>query len=201
MSRYCSIEESLGGSLLGNNAMSDGIQIRKHKKKRRHHVPEPFVYSGDQSYCGLDGGMVMSSNALADARPEFYNNGPVERDSIQHSNYVGMENTGLQSMEMYEDHSDMQQTNQLATNQLATKQLATKQLVNKDNQIAKLNKTMLEVLSRLDRLERKINTHSVSPSSSSISSSNIHDIMIYVIIGLFLVFVLDSIFTFSKSKV
>ena len=193
MSRYCSIEESFGGSLLGNSAMSDGIHIRKHKKKRRHHVPEPYVYSGDQSYCGLDGGMVMSSNALTDARPEFYNNGPVERDSVHHSNYVGMEDTGLQSMEMYDDHSDMQQ----ATKQQATKQQATKQVVNKDNQVAKLNKTMLEVLSRLDRLERKINTQSASPSSNR----NIHDIMIYVIIGLFLVFVLDSIFTFSKSKV
>ena len=83
------------------------------------------------------------------------------------------------------------------TKQQATKQQATKQVVNKDNQVAKLNKTMLEVLSRLDRLERKINTQSASPSSNR----NIHDIMIYVIIGLFLVFVLDSIFTFSKSKV
>ena len=56
-----------------------------------------------------------------------------------------------------------------------------------------VDETLKTILKRLDRLEERLNKQSTTKSNS-----NIHDIILYVVMGIFLLFILDSVFKIGK---
>ena len=64
---------------------------------------------------------------------------------------------------------------------------------NKNNNNNNVDETLKTILKRLDRLEERLNKQSTSKSNS-----NIHDIILYVVMGIFLLFILDSVFKIGK---
>ena len=55
-------------------------------------------------------------------------------------------------------------------------------------------KMLINILDRLDEIEKKINT-------SKNQKSNVHDIILFIIIGIFVLFALDSVFRIGRSTV
>lgn len=55
-------------------------------------------------------------------------------------------------------------------------------------------KMLINILERLDEIEKKINT-------SKNKKNNVHDIILFIIIGIFVLFALDSVFRIGRSTV
>lgn len=66
--------------------------------------------------------------------------------------------------------------------------------INNNNNSDLTQKMLMNILDRLDEIERKINT-------SKSKKNNVHDIILFIIIGIFVLFALDSVFRIGRSTV
>jgi len=193
MSAYCTIEESCNVLLPNGGGLSDGIapirnrkpsrNNKKHNKKDK--VPSPYHFNANQSYCSFgiedDNKQVMSGlvNPVP-TNPSYYNENIID-DEYRTQQQLG-KHTGHQprvysefeEVDIKETHSDV------APN-------------NSNNTGSNNEKALSDILNRLDRLETRMNQ-----MQSPKGKSNIHDIILYIIIGVFLLFILDSMFKIGK---
>lgn len=195
MSAYCSIEESCNVLLPNGGGLSDGIaQIRSRKsshnnKKRtnKEKLPSPYNFNANQSYCSFgiedDNNQVMSGlvNPVP-TNPSYYNENMIDdeyRTQQQLGKYTGhepREYSEFKGVDIKETHSDIGRNNGNNTSSSNSN-----------------NKVLSDILKRLDRLETRINQ-----IQSGKGKSNIHDIILYIIIGVFILFILDSMFKIGK---
>ena len=198
MSAYCSIEESCNVLLPNGGGLSDGmapIRSRKpsHNNKKRTNkdkVPTPYHFNANQSYCSFgiedDNNQVMSGlvNPVP-TNPSYYNENVIDdeyRTQQQLGKYTGhqpREYSEFKADDIKETHSDVSPNN---SNNTSSRN-------NNNNN----NKALSDILKRLDRLETRMNQ-----MQSPKGKSNIHDIILYIIIGVFILFILDSMFKIGK---
>jgi hypothetical protein len=198
MSAYCSIEESCNVLLPNGGGLSDGmapIRSRKpsHNNKKRTNkdkVPSPYHFNANQSYCSFgiedDNNQVMSGlvNPVP-TNPSYYNENVIDDEYRtqqqlgKHTGHQPREYSEFKADDIKETHSDVSPNN---SNNTSSRN-------NNNNN----NKALSDILKRLDRLETRMNQ-----MKSPKGKSNIHDIILYIIIGVFILFILDSMFKIGK---
>ena len=195
MSTYCTIEESFGGSLLSSNSLSTGVtnitNIKQRKSKsKKQIVPHAFEDSSN-SFCSLnsdDSNRITTLSANVPEQPSYYRQGPIEEEramvphSIQYNGHNEQsDNYGIVQSETQENYNNVEVVKSQNNQQ------------NNNNNNNNVDETLKTILKRLDRLEERLNKQSTSKSNS-----NIHDIILYVVMGIFLLFILDSVFKIGK---
>ena len=199
MSAYCSIEESCNVLLPNGGGLSDGmapIRSRKpsHNNKKRTNkdkVPSPYHFNANQSYCSFgiedDNNQVMSGlvNPVP-TNPSYYNENVIDDEYRtqqqlgKHTGHQPREYSEFKADDIKETHSDVSPNNSNNTS-------------SRNNNNNNNNKALSDILKRLDRLETRMNQ-----MQSPKGKSNIHDIILYIIIGVFILFILDSMFKIGK---
>jgi len=200
MSTYCTIEESFGGSLLSSNSLSTGItdvtgitnitNIKQRKSKSKNQVIPHAFEDSRNSFCSLNSDYsyrITTLSANVPDQPSYYRQGPIEEEramvphSIQYNGHNEQsDNYGIVQSETHENYNNVQ----------VVKSQNNQQNNNNNNNV---DETLKTILKRLDRLEERHNKQSTSKSNS-----NIHDIILYVVMGIFLLFILDSVFKIGK---
>jgi tetrahydromethanopterin S-methyltransferase subunit G len=191
MSAYCTIEESCNVLLPNGGGLSDGISpIRNRKQPRdnkkhnnKNKVPSAYHYNANQSYCsfGTEDTNKQTMSGLVNpvpTNPPYYNENII--DDEYHTQQQLGKHTGHQpkvysefkEVDVKESHSDVAP-------------------INNDNN--NNNKVLSDILKRIERLETRMNQNA-SPKAKS----NIHDIILYIVVGVFLLFILDSMFKIGK---
>jgi hypothetical protein len=201
MSTYCTIEESFGGSLLSSNSLSTGVtnitNIKQRKSKsKKQIVPHAFEDSSN-SFCSLnsdDSNRITTLSANVPEQPSYYRQGPIEEEramvphSIQYNGHNEQsDNYGIVQSETQENYNNVEVV------ESQNNQQNNKNNNNNNNNNNNVDETLKTILKRLDRMEERLNKQSTSKSNS-----NIHDIILYVVMGIFLLFILDSVFKIGK---
>lgn len=196
MATYCTIEESFGGSLLSSgNSLSTGITgitgIKQRKSKsNKQIVPHAFEDSSN-SFCALnsdDSDRITTLSSSVPKQPSYYRQGPIEeeREMVPHNIQYNGHNENPDNY-----YSIVQSERQENYNNVElVKSENNKQTNERNNNV---DETLKTILKRLDRLEERLNKQSTNKSNS-----NIHDIILYVLMGIFLLFILDSVFKIGK---
>ena len=211
MSTYCTIEESFGGSLLSSNSLSTGItdvtgitnitNIKQRKSKSKKQVIPHAFEDSSNSFCSLnsdDSNRITTLSANVPEQPSYYRQGPIEEEramvphSIQYNGHNEQsDNYGIVQSETQENYNNVEvvESQNNKQNNKQNNQQNNQQNNNNNN----VDETLKIILKRLDRLEERLNKQSTSKSNS-----NIHDIILYVVMGIFLLFILDSVFKIGK---
>jgi hypothetical protein len=119
-------------------------------------------------------------------------------------NLVGLPNQ-LPSMHSYSDNSSMMlnpveyygdiTTNHIENNKDTT---TTNDTLNIDKQNLKIINEMLE---RIRELETEVNYLKIKQNEHKSSGSNMHDVILFILVGIFVLFVLDGIFRIGKATI
>ena len=178
MATYCTIEESFGGSLLSSgNSLSTGITgitgIKQRKSKSNKQVVPHAFEDSSNSFCSLnsdDSDRITTLSSSVPKQPSYYRQGPIEeeREMVPHNIQYNGHNENPDNYYSIVESERQENYNNV-------------------------DETLKTILKRLDRLEERLNKQSTNKSNS-----NIHDIILYVVMGIFLLFILDSVFKIGK---
>ena len=202
------VPDSDYSKLIGMNT-NKHARRRKQKKPRKHENKHIEVETASE---------VHNVERLPDRVPPRYMESPngLTYQSLNENVGAGgidglKDNTNIHSLQYVPQPSDIPEPLSTPINQVSDlenivgEEIDEEELIenynntkksSKSNNNSKLNESLKEVLRRLDRMEKTL--IDLRHNNKNNNKGNIHDIVLFILMGIFLIFILDSIFRVGR---